>query len=73
MTWVANKVPRKHRVLYAFFMSLQIGELQRLTVRTVQKESVALIKMVYLMKQAQMAQHQINSPMLLSSFSSLGS
>jgi hypothetical protein len=54
-------------------MSLQICELQRLTVRTVQKESVALIKMVYLMKQAQMAQHQINSPMLLSSFSSLGS
>jgi hypothetical protein len=54
MTWVANKVPRKHRVLYAFFMSLQIGELQRLTVRTVQKESVALIKMVYLMKQARL-------------------
>ena len=54
MTWVANKVPRKHRVLYALFMSLQIGELQRLTVRTVQKESAALIKMVYLMKQARL-------------------
>jgi hypothetical protein len=35
-------------------MSLQIRELQRLTVRTVQKESVALIKMVYLMKQARL-------------------
>jgi hypothetical protein len=49
---MANKVPRKHRVLYALFMSLQICELHRLTVRTVQKESVALIKMVYLMRRS---------------------
>jgi hypothetical protein len=34
-------------------MSLQICELHRLTVRTVQKESVALlIKMVYLMRRS---------------------